>query len=94
MQDIYLRKYIGVKQVRDGGPSNQQVTLDTLHHTRLHHMHHAPHTMHHAPHTMHHAPHSMHQLRADMAAEGKNYELHLDWANRAHGVRTRCRAPA
>jgi len=56
-EDIYLRKYIGVKQVRDGGPSNEQ-------------------------------------LRADMAAEGKNYELHLDWANRAHGVRTRCRAPA
>ena len=33
----------------------------------------------------------MHQLRADMARDGRNYELFLDWANRAHGVRTRCR---
>ena len=51
-QDHWLRKFIGVKQVRDGGPSPEQ-------------------------------------LRKDLEAQGKNYELTLDFANRAHGVATR-----
>ena len=41
-----------MKQVRDGGPSPEQ-------------------------------------LRKDLEAQGKNYELTLDFANRAHGVATR-----
>ena len=41
-----------MKQVRDGGPSPEQ-------------------------------------LRKDLEAQGKNYELTLDFANRAHGVTTR-----
>lgn len=52
VDDHWLRKFIGVKQVRDGGPSPEQ-------------------------------------LRKDLEAQGKNYELTLDFANRAHGVTTR-----
>jgi len=50
--DHYLRKFIGVKQVKDGGPSTEQ-------------------------------------LRKDLESQGRNYELTLDFANRAHGAATR-----
>lgn len=51
-QDHYLRRFIGVRQVNDGGPSPEQ-------------------------------------LRKDLEAQGKNYDLTLDFANKAHGVATR-----
>jgi len=50
--DHYLRRFIGVKQVTDGGPSPEQ-------------------------------------LRKDLEAQGRNYDLTLDFANKAHGVATR-----
>jgi len=50
--DHYLRRFIGVKQVNDGGPSPEQ-------------------------------------LRKDLEAQGRNYDLTLDFANKAHGVATR-----
>ena len=51
-QDHYLRRFIGVKQVNEGGPSPEQ-------------------------------------LRKDLEAQGRNYDLTLDFANKAHGVATR-----
>jgi len=50
--DHYLRKFIGVKLIHEGGPSPEQ-------------------------------------LRKDLEAQGKNYDLSLDFANRAYGITTR-----
>jgi len=50
--DHYLRRFIGVKQVNEGGPSPEE-------------------------------------LRKDLEAQGRNYDLTLDFANKAHGVATR-----
>jgi len=50
--DHYLRRFIGVPQVNEGGPSPEQ-------------------------------------LRKDLEAQGRNYDITLDFANKAHGVATR-----
>ena len=51
-QDHYLRRFINVPQVNEGGPSPEQ-------------------------------------LRKDLEAQGRNYDITLDFANKAHGVATR-----